>query len=176
MVFLGGSEQINSHIIQKAFQPVRYNFIKEFDKYGPDFEIALEFTLEATPGAWKEIFVLSTGKDTGELGVRYPQLAVVDHGEPVTKREFGLQFYYDPDEHYESGESLRYEGVELNKRYQMTITHKNKILTWTINGEEVATLVNTNPMVHSKMKLFMSNTNHPLPGTISYFSLSAESK
>ena len=168
-------KQTNNHIIQNPIKPSKGKLIKTFDKFGPDFEIVLDFTIETAPGIWKEIFVLSTGANSGEPGCRYPHLAVRDD---AGERYFGLALYHDPShtEHSEYGETLKLTEVQLNKPYQMKITHQNKILTWTVNGNVIGTITNSNPQMFSNMKLFATNKMPAFPGTISYFSLSAESK
>ena len=120
------------------------------------------------------MLTLTTGAEKGELGVRFPHLSVTEH---EGTQALVLDVHHDQNKHGPFGYTTYFEDIQLNTPYQVSITLRDQVLTWMINGNEIESYKLNIPLIFEDMKVYLSDPwLKTFPGTSSYLSIIADSK
>ena len=156
--------------MDQSFITTKSNLATSFPIYGPDFEFQLEIIqTETTTSQWNNIFSLTTGNKEGELGTRFPSLFI---NKFEGTQDLVLIVYFNRNEHHNGGYALRHKDIQLNTPYQIYVSLKNQVLSWSINGDDIEIFEMAIPFIFEDVKLWWD----PFPGRLSYFSITSDSK
>ena len=160
------------------------NIVKTFEKFGPNFEILLRFTIKSRPPgsqySWQGIFTMSTENDVqpGTIGRRYP-LLLITPGTSAGHFSLGIRFYendgFGSKKQVPSVGHAKTIEMKLNEPISCIFQYKDGVFNWYLNGQLHWSLdtENAHPYVIENMKLILGPVGPagPIDGSISYIAV-----